>query len=177
MLFGKAWRSSSLGGQPDLLQPCRLCPSRLQPPSQRGLETQAVSAQLCPPTCSGGEGANPGAAARAPRAEAGNVLWGTSADLLQVQRSGSVLLWAASPCSTSHPSSWSQVEAEALLVIAFFPHPWVKPRVNMVLWRDVRTSHSSPLLKGKQPPQRSCSDKEAMSRHRLDKQLKHKTRN
>ena len=156
---GRFGDRSSLGGQPDLLQPCQLCPSRLQPPSQRGLETQAVSAQLSPPG-SGGEGAHPGAAAQAPQAEAASMLWGNSADLLQVQRSRSALFWTASPCSTSHPSTWSQAEAEPLLVIAFFPHPWVNFRVSLVLWRYVPPAphprskagspHSGPALTRKQ---------------------------
>lgn len=106
--LGKAWRSSSLGEKPDLLQPHQLFPSRLQPPSQRGLEAQAVSSQLSPP-CSRREGADPGTAAQALQVKPGTVLWRNLADLLQVQRSGSTLLQTASLCSTSHPPTWSQL--------------------------------------------------------------------
>lgn len=79
------------------------------------------------------------------------------------------------PCAISHRSSWPEAEAEALSVPISFLHPRVTPGCPGAV--GVHPSQCSPCSEaGRQPPRQPCSDKEAASRHRLGKQLKHKSR-
>lgn len=125
-----------------------------------------------------GRGANPGAAAAPmPWAKGDTVLKRNSCAMLEVPE---VCLHSCG----QHPPVSSAISPTLLVVSSRgwspFSHCVLCPPRGDSGWPGavgVHTPSAQPGSEaGRQPPQWPCSDKEAASRHRLGKQLKHKTR-
>lgn len=163
MPFREAWRSSSLGEKPDLLQPHWLCPARLQPTSQKGLETQPVSAWLSL-LCSGRERATQALLPRHPRSS-----WAVySGELSQIAAEKQVCAPPASNPLLHLPpthllSAGGRCCAEAKPVLVTVSSLVGKPQHEPGAVEG-HTSHSSVSLEGRD----ACSGSALMRKQCLD---------